>query len=308
MNHYIITQWLYGGDDIRGSSKSLHDYLTYGVVFKNLDEFFKFIEIDLIPILLQVYIPLAMLGEQFTHYDLHLGNIQIMKSPFQPTHIEYIYNYKGKDIKFKSKYIVKIIDYARSYFFRDKSINSLSIYQAISNYIKTNSLGQGLTENQIFVNNGFRWLGDNAVPLHMSCRTPNMTYDLLALYNAMKQINHIIVNHIIGIELTNYETIIETIIDKLPYIKKKGYDFSELPFFLDDHTEEYPVDNMIYTIFDCVDVLAFILNEYVTGPDTEYTKYYNNSLGDGTLTTKKYFTEGMKMEMNMEFKRNIYKQ
>jgi hypothetical protein len=69
----------------------------------------------------------------FTHYDLHTQNAGVIELE-KDYCIQYIYNFvdnSGKPhiIKFKSKYIVKILDYGRSYFIGtmpDKTIISSS--------------------------------------------------------------------------------------------------------------------------------------------------------------------------------------
>jgi len=90
----------------------------------------KLINFDLLYILYQIYMPLATLKNEFTHYDLHLDNVLL----YEPVVGEYItYNYhlnNGTIVKFYSKYIVKIIDYGRAYF-KDGTHNSKKIYDDI---------------------------------------------------------------------------------------------------------------------------------------------------------------------------------
>jgi len=74
-----------------------------------------FITEELFKILFQVYYTLSVLRDVFTHYDLHPGNILLYK-PIADSYIEYHYHYEGELITFKSRYIVKIIDYGRCYF------------------------------------------------------------------------------------------------------------------------------------------------------------------------------------------------
>lgn len=70
-------------------------------------------------ILFQLYYTLHHVRMFFTHYDLHYENIGLVKLP-DGYHVDYEYNvvYNGQPavINFKSKYIVKIIDYGRCYF------------------------------------------------------------------------------------------------------------------------------------------------------------------------------------------------
>ena len=70
---------------------------------------------ELLYILFQVYITLSSLGKNFTHYDLHYTNVMIYE--INDNKIEYQYHFKdGTEIKFKSNYIIKIIDFEKSYF------------------------------------------------------------------------------------------------------------------------------------------------------------------------------------------------
>ena len=76
---------------------------------------------DLLYALYQVYMPLAYLGNNFTHYDLHYENV-LLYEPIKNHYIQYNYHITDSAgglpsiITFKSKYIAKIIDYGRCYF------------------------------------------------------------------------------------------------------------------------------------------------------------------------------------------------
>lgn len=71
-------------------------------------------------IVFQLYYALYHTREIFTHYDLNLGNIGIIELP-NNSYIRYKYELKNHldndiTIEFSSKYIVKLIDYGRSFF------------------------------------------------------------------------------------------------------------------------------------------------------------------------------------------------
>jgi hypothetical protein len=80
-----------------------------------------FCRYHLLYILYQIYMPLSVLSNQYTHYDLHSKNILLYKVA---TNSHVIFHYHLKDhkygteeiVSFKSKFIVKIIDYGRSFF------------------------------------------------------------------------------------------------------------------------------------------------------------------------------------------------
>jgi len=103
------------------STQSLYDLLT---TISNTDSD------DLLFLLYQIYMPLSILSEHFTHHDLHYENVMIIKTP-ENTYYDYEYTLKdGTIITFKSPYMAKIIDYGRC-FFEDADISSKEIYQTI---------------------------------------------------------------------------------------------------------------------------------------------------------------------------------
>jgi hypothetical protein len=54
-----------------------------------------------------------MISNEYTHYDLHLGNVLLHK-PSSYINMEYIYP-DGNKVTIKSSYVVKIIDYGRNH-------------------------------------------------------------------------------------------------------------------------------------------------------------------------------------------------
>ena len=85
----------------------------------------SFVKHELLYVLYQVYLPLAMLDQNFTHYDLHKSNV-LLYDVGSGKYIEYVYHMRdGTKVQFKSRYVAKIIDYGRSYF-RDDSMHSLN--------------------------------------------------------------------------------------------------------------------------------------------------------------------------------------
>jgi hypothetical protein len=105
---------------------SLKDYIDSN---NNLDL------VELTYILFQIYYTLAALSENFTHYDLHYNNV-LLYEPENGKYIEYHYHYKNENgidevITFKSKYMVKIIDYGRCYFNFSESLNSETVHKEL---------------------------------------------------------------------------------------------------------------------------------------------------------------------------------
>ena len=76
-----------------------------------------FINKDLMYVLFQLYIPLAQMKDTFTHYDLHLTNLYVYE-PAPDKYIQYHYHLVPgiAPVSFKSKYMLKIIDYGSCYF------------------------------------------------------------------------------------------------------------------------------------------------------------------------------------------------
>jgi hypothetical protein len=63
----------------------------------------------------QIYFTLHQLRHTFTHYDLHGENV-LLYQPNVNGYIQYHFHLPSEDIVFKSKYMVKMIDYGRSFF------------------------------------------------------------------------------------------------------------------------------------------------------------------------------------------------
>jgi hypothetical protein len=90
-----------------------------------------FINKELLYILYQIYMPLAMLVNEYTHYDLHDDNVLLYR-PVKFGHIKYHYHLQdGSESTFNSKYLVKIIDYGRCYFNDGPANNALNIYNKL---------------------------------------------------------------------------------------------------------------------------------------------------------------------------------
>lgn len=63
-------------------------------------------------LLFQLYHALSILKDEFTHYDLHDQNVLLV--PLDG-YVEWEYSFKGSIITFQSQYLIKIIDYGRSF-------------------------------------------------------------------------------------------------------------------------------------------------------------------------------------------------
>ena len=74
-----------------------------------------FLDEEMIYALFQIYFTLNELRDKYTHYDLHAQNVLVYE-PVVGGYIDYHFNKYGLDISFKSRYMVKIIDYGRCFF------------------------------------------------------------------------------------------------------------------------------------------------------------------------------------------------
>jgi hypothetical protein len=86
----------------------------------------SFLKSHLLYVLYQVYMPLAMNADTFTHYDLHTGNV-LLYEPVKGKYIEYHYHLNNNEtVTFKCCYIAKIIDYGRSFFVDETNPNKIT--------------------------------------------------------------------------------------------------------------------------------------------------------------------------------------
>jgi len=119
-------------------------------------------------VLYQVYYALSTLSKVFTHYDLHDDNV-LLYMPVKDSYIEYHYHTQNGEVSFKSCYLAKIIDYGRSYFYKDANNSSQSVLDKVNaacNY-----------------NKSFGWLFSDPKKDNywISSKTGNMSHDLRLL-------------------------------------------------------------------------------------------------------------------------------
>ena len=124
--------------------------------------------------------PLTMLSEQFTHYDLHLQNV-LVYTPIENKYIHYHYHMYGYSVDFKSKYIVKIIDYGRAYF-NDNGRDSLDIYEHVCNSKDCGGMKCGIDYGYANLIPE-RYIGSRN---HITSYKPNISHDLRILHQIRK--------------------------------------------------------------------------------------------------------------------------
>lgn len=184
----ILIQYIHNAETLEDKMNNLtHDLRINGSVNSTL-----FANIHLPSILFQVYRPLAQIMSTFTHYDLHRGNI-LLYIPVTNKYIHYHYhNPNGIMTEFKSEYIVKIIDYGRS-FFVDKMSNiptsSSSLYKAFCKEPICN------ISEPCGGDRGFSWLRPEDRPgsnYYIFSQVNNISHDLRLLYEISNFSEHVI--------------------------------------------------------------------------------------------------------------------
>ena len=150
-----------------------------------------FVSQELLYVLIQVYIPLSLIKDNFTHYDLYSMNV-CLYTPVKDKYIEYHYHLGEKEVVFKSQYIAKIIDYGRSYFKDDTTkTNSKQIYDAVCKEPKCNE-----KPNKCGSNNGFNWLykpkneKESEAQFYVSSQKRNVSHDLRLLNDVLTYTKH----------------------------------------------------------------------------------------------------------------------
>jgi hypothetical protein len=156
----------------------------------------KFFDQDMLCILYQVYMPLSTLVNNFTHYDLHSGNV-LLYSPKENSYVTYNYHLNsGNIVSFKSRFIVKIIDYGRC-FYKNTTLRKSSL-KTYDNLCKVCVLCGS--------DAGFKTLEEERYPgsfHHISSQKRNASHDL-RLITTIKSPSGTLLNKIQNI--THYET------------------------------------------------------------------------------------------------------
>jgi hypothetical protein len=180
-------------------------YYILDHMIKYINHYTKFIEIELINCLYQLYFTLYYMNNYYTHYDLHLGNVLFYK-PVSDGYIKFIYTHNnGEKTIFNSQYIVKIIDYARSYFNNQHNYNSKIIQQQVC------STPECLPD--CGDNYGYYWLNNNPSSKNsfISSKERNMSHDLRYLFELKKVFNKYNLN------IDNYNSNLKDILSHVLY-------------------------------------------------------------------------------------------
>ena len=266
----------------------------------------KFFKYELLYVLYQVYMPLSMLAFSFTHYDLHKGNV-LLYEPVKGAYIEYNYHLAdGSVVNFNSSYLVKLIDYGRS-FFIDPSLpktdfkhSSASIYQTVCNTPDCNpycgekygfSWGTPIqNKNTYFISSSIRNMSHDLrlIPEILADSISSIKKNNPELHNIMKMVSY-------GVGIKNKATILygtkEQVDSKLPNnivnVIDMHTELKELimdPNFITHNNEYFKSKNKLGT-----------LNVYTDGRDMTYTQFSKhlpdsiNSFELSTTSSTDYF-------------------
>jgi len=155
---------------------------------------------DICTYLYQVYAPLSMLSDEFTHYDLHTGNVLIYKvDPNKYTRM--IYHYPDKTtVEFNTDGIAKIIDYGRCYFKYNDKINSKNfidkLHEKMNFYMQKNPTKRNYSDDC-----GYNSFTERFTTYYyIDSRTHNKSHDLRLAENVNEIYRHYIKQNMFNIE------------------------------------------------------------------------------------------------------------
>ena len=143
---------------------------------------------DVFYILYQIYFALDVLKNEFTHYDLHTDNV-LLYEPAKNGYITYHYHLNsGATVEFHSKYIAKIIDYGRCYYYESDVNNSKNTYDRICADPGCPDCGE---------DSGFGILAPEEFPgsfYYISSQVRNKSHDLRLAYTIKDEIEDVVLN------------------------------------------------------------------------------------------------------------------
>jgi hypothetical protein len=177
----------------------IHDAKTLDDTIDNLGK--NFLTNDLLFVVFILYHALSSISTEFTHYDLHKGNVLLYK-PKDGHYLEYHYHYADGSVNtFCSPYVPKIIDYGRA-FFNNGIINSTTIYNKVCTIPECNpTCGR---------EKGFFWFNPPTNKYEIYTSRKNESHDLRLLHLLHPSVTNIVSPLHTSIELKN-------VLDKVIY-------------------------------------------------------------------------------------------
>jgi hypothetical protein len=243
----------------------LIEFVPNGISVQDLikeQEFLMDVNYNIFCLLFQIYAALVGLKDIYTHYDLHLGNIMIVKLPKKVKII-----YKNLKIILYTKYIPVIIDYGRSH------INCLKLGATIFSRVfseiscenpKCNSLGSKSCDTRLkgLVIQRYK---DNYLNqsnfYNINLRVKNESFDLRFLHNFMLQFN-------------------STVPIKADYNRRFNFninrewvdksDNKSLSYGVEEQASDYNIKGIIKTTLDALNWLSDYYNvNFITKTDND---------------------------------------
>lgn len=274
----------------------IKDGFTLNSIFTPSQEMNTLIENELLCILFQIYYVLNKERRFFTHYDLHTGNVLIYE-PVKNSYIEYHYHHEGQVVSFKSRYVVKIIDYGRCYFPEAKNTYDIVCKQDTCNKYKT-KCGYKM---------GYNWLEppmderDLQRGHYIYSLVPNMSYDLWLL-EIMKDIHNKNAPYL--------DYIRKHLIYENPLVEyKKNGDRKWYAGTPENDNMDFAVDGSIKNVNDAFMYLKSVMTTMTTQIQTYQDELNNSSskLGDLHIygnrpmeyAEEKFYSPKQKMSMSM---------
>lgn len=172
------------------------------------------ITVDFYNLLYQIYYGLTLLGNTYTHYDLHGNNVLLYKPYEGEQYITMRYHRNGHIYEFKTEYICKIIDYGRNFMqqqstptttYTTSNIINLMCKQPTCNPNCGSEFGYNFIQGNVF--NPDRPPADTGYILP---NIPNMSHDLRLIYKYKSLLT--------APEVTPYVKVC----DDITYISKSG--------------------------------------------------------------------------------------
>ena len=255
------------------------EYIKNTETIKNNLKNPEFVYNELVYILYQIYLPLSILSNKFTHYDLHKGNV-LLFTPVKNSYIHYHYHFKNKTVSFKSPYIVKIIDYGRSYFNdEDAGVSSKIIYDKLCKLKECNPKC-GYSKGYVSLSSVKGYSKYNIISV-----IPNQSHDI-RLFSII--FNDIIENLNVNKEL--YETkylLAKTIHDLQPNIIY-GVGISDDSSKQYGTVEDLKSDEYIRNIHDVKNIIETIIDTDAIHVNNELINMSRKKMGDLHIYTDKH--------------------
>jgi hypothetical protein len=234
----------------------------------------KELESEVYNILFQLYMALHTLKDDFTHYDLHIDNVQFTKVPDNKK-IVLTYYYDNNKYKIVTSYIPIIIDYGKSYINCAKfglDIKTNEFIEKMCNIPDCNHPDDDAYYNCDLTNSGIYYVGDKddlTNKLDPNVTKINVSQDLRYIYMLLSD-GAIIEKLIKSNFLADFHLYKNTTF----FTKKTSY------YNVDEHTDNFKhtfiqklvTTGTINTLTDCV---KFLLSYYSSFYNSFYSSSYN---------------------------------